>query len=558
MKRIYIIFSLSLLFVFGASTQLAQAQNTRNVTVTKDYVPELSASKKIVAPLTFNDTYTYQPDESSDIKLPDTWRTTLSAHDFRPVEFTYWDFATPEDFYLQADAGYPLSSDLVFRYTLQSKRDGYFSVGIIHNGDFAARTNIEGVERTIANSFAMHNGVDVSGGVLLGERLLEASATYDNSLFNRYAEVGDAARVNFNDANISVRFGDSFSNLRRLNFSIEAHGGYWAHKLPVAVDGNNGYGEASVGASATLARIFAKKNRVDITANYDMWMGGAAYRDMRFGLDVGYARKFNMFNVEAGVGYIFDRVAGRSKASHFITPHAKVLLDLKIDAFMPYVEFDTRVGQNSIASLYRRNAYLDFANMSSAFAKMANDRSYNLSVGFSGSVNTRFAYRVYFGTNFVRDYLLFYVNWDGNFGAATADNTRLIYGAEVEYMPIGGLRLGGSICGITDMTQSTYLFNDPSYEATIFAEYTLRRWQFGVTSDFVGRRNWTHLSEQGDMLSPITTKGYIDLGAKVSFKANKIVDVYVEGVNLLNAKIFDYANYYRSGIGFKAGVKIDF
>jgi rod shape determining protein RodA len=67
----------------------------------------------------------------------------------------------------------------------------------------------------------------------------------------------------------------------------------------VAVDGNNGYGEASVGASATLARIFAKKNRVDITANYDMWMGGAVYRDMRFGLDVGYARKFNMFNVEA-------------------------------------------------------------------------------------------------------------------------------------------------------------------------------------------------------------------------------------------------------------------
>lgn len=558
MKRINILYTLLFLAAVGVITTDAQAQNVRTVTVTKDYVPEVSATTKIVAPTTFNDTYVYEPEISNESVLPDTWRTTLSAHDFRPPQFSYWDFLTPKQFYIQADAGYPLSSDLIFRYTMQSKRDGYFNVGLIHNGDFAARQNTDGDKLPITNSFSMRNGIDVSGGVILGQRMLEAYAMYDNNLYNRYAEVNDPARINFHDANISVRFGDNFSNLKRLNFSVEAHGGYWAHRLPLAINGDDNYGEANVGVSATLARIFTKKNRVQIAANYDMWMGGNVYRDIRFGLDVCYARKFNMFNVEAGVGYMFDKVKGRSRASHFIMPHAKVLLDLKLDAFIPYVEFDTRVGQNSVASIYKRNPYIDFEKMTSAFAEMANDRSYDLSIGFSGSVNTRFAYRAYFGVSFVRDNLFFYINHDANFGATTANNTRLIYGAEIEYMPIGGLRLGGSIHGVVDTPKSLYYINDPAYEATVFAEYTLRRWQFGISSDFVGKRYWTHLNELGDMISPIITKGYIDLGAKVSFKATEMVDVYAQGVNLLNAKIFDYANYYRAGIGFKVGVKIDF
>jgi hypothetical protein len=289
-----------------------------------------------------------------------------------------------------------------------------------------------------------------------------------------------------------------------------------------------------------------------------MWLGGDVYRDTRLGLNVGYARKFGFVDVEAGVGYIFDKVSGRSKASHFITPFAKVLFDLKLDAFTPYIELDTKVGQNGVSSLYKRNPYIDFGYMYEGFANMANDRSYDVTIGFTGNVNTRFAYRAYFGANFIRDYLFFYVNHNGNFSADTADNTRLVYGAEIEYMPIGGLRLGGSFHGIVDMAEPLYFLNDPAYEANVFVEYTLRRWQFGISSDFVGKRYWSAIDERGGLLAPIEYKGYVDLGVKVGFKASKYVDVYLEGVNLINSKIYDYANYYRSGIGFKAGVKIEF
>lgn len=558
MKRTNIFALLLSIVAVVATTNNAWAQKSFNLTVDNNYTPEVSLATKIVAPTIFDDAYVYEPEIADNSMLPNTWRTTLNAHNFRPAQFSYWDFSNSKDFYLQAAAGYPLSSDLIFRYTLQSKRDGYFNVGVLHTGDYAPRYGIEGIKRPISNSFSMRNGVDVSGGVFFDERILEAYATYDNSLYNRYAEIGDPARVNFHDANLSVRFGDGFNNLKRLNFSVEAHGGYWAHKLPMSISGMDSYDEANVGVSATLARIFAKKNRVDLNLNYDMWMGGDIYRDMRLGLDVGYARKFKMFNVEAGVGYMFDKVGGRSKASHFIMPHAKVLLDLQLDAFTPYVEFDTRVGQNGVASLYKRNPYIDFAAMYSIFNQMANDRSYDLSVGFSGNVKTHFSYRAYFGVSFVRDYLLFYLNPNGNFSATTADNTRLVYGAEIEYMPIGGLRLGGSFHGIVDMAEPLYFLNDPAYEANVFVEYTLRRWQFGISSDFVGKRYWSAIDERGGLLAPIEYKGYVDLGVKVGFKASKYVDVYLEGVNLINSNIYDYANYYRSGIGFKAGVKIEF
>lgn len=550
MKRRNIFITLTLILTTGICFE-AHAQH--RVEVTKAYSPELTMSKKLLAPTVVNGTPKIELDIEYDVK-PDTWSTILEAHDFKPAKATYWDFNSPKNFYLQAAAGYPLTSNAILRYSIHSVRMGYLGVGVTHWGDYAARYSADGVKRSISNSLSMRNGVDVNGGLYINNRLLEGYATYNHSLYNRYAAV-DPASLNFHDANIAVRFGDNFANLKRLNFLVEAHGGYWAHNVPAFEN----YGEASVGASAKLARLFNQKNRVELRATYDMWLGGALYRDTRFGVTVGYARNFNIVKLEAGVGYMFDKVAGRSRASHFIMPRAKVLLDLKLDPFTPYVEVDTRVGQNSVASLYKRNPYIDFGAMSSQFASMANDINYNIIVGFSGNVQTRFAYRAYVGMSFVRDYLKFYITHNGAFAAVNDSDSRVIYGVELEYLPIGGLRIGGGIFGYFDTEKSRYVANTPTYEANLFAEYTLRRWQFAVTSDFIGKRRWSGMAVGSDV-APIAfvDKGDIDLGVKVGFTISNMIDVYVEGVNLLNSKIYDYAHYYRNGIGFKAGVKLEF
>lgn len=557
MKNTKIFSVLTLLAIAVGVCHEAEAQTMRRVEVTKAYSPEVSAATKLLAPTVINDTPVIEPDIEYDVK-PDTWSTTLSAHDFRPAKATYWDFTSPKHFYLQADAGYPLSSDLLLRYAMHSVRLGYFGVGVTHSGDYAARLSADGIKRSMANSLSMRNGIDVNGGLFVGDRLLEGYATYEHSLFNRYATLAPAS-LNFHDANISVRFGDNFANLKRLNFSVEAHGGYWAHRLPVAVADISGYGEASVGASAKMARLFNGKNRVELTAVYDMWLGGDVYRDTRFGVDVEYARKFKYVHVEAGVGYMYDKVNGRNRASHFITPHAKVLFDLKLNAFTPYVEVDTRVGHNSLSSLYKRNPYIDFAAMTSKFGTMANDLNYNMTLGFSGNVHTRFAYRAYIGMSFVRNELKFYVNQNGTFAATNDSDNRVIYGVELEYLPIGGLRLGGGIFGYIDTDKPRFVTNAPTYDANVFAEYTLRRWQFGVNADFIGKRRWSGVANENGV-APIAfmDKGDIDLGVRVNYRVSNMVDIYAEGINLLNSQIYDYAYYYRSGIGFKAGIKLEF
>ena len=60
-------------------------------------------------------------------------------------------------------------------------------------------------------------------------------------------------------------------------------------------------------------------------------------------------------------------------------------------------------------------------------------------------------------------------------------------------------------------------------------------------------------------MTTFTMPTTFDLGAGVSYRVSRIVEVFAQGQNLLNSKhIYDYAYYYRPGIGVKAGVKIDF
>ena len=36
------------------------------------------------------------------------------------------------------------------------------------------------------------------------------------------------------------------------------------------------------------------------------------------------------------------------------------------------------------------------------------------------------------------------------------------------------------------------------------------------------------------------------------------IEVFADGENLLNSRIYDFANYYRQGVGFMLGVKMNF
>ena len=557
MQKIAIITLLSLLLPLG----VAQAQESKRVEVTTIYRPEVGQATKLLAPTTLADSPTMDVEVVYDIK-PETWSIELQDQNFKAATATFWDYNRSRRGYMKLGVGAPLGSDVQLRYATQNNRVGYFGMALTHDGSFSKQSNCEGVEHPIAQSYDMRNELTLFGGVYAGRQMFEASLSSSYDVYNRYAELGDNPFcAQFGRSALALRYGDDFTDLSRINFSVEAHGDYWGHPMLRNVDLLLLVGEYNAGGSVKVAREF-KGNSVGLYAGYDMWSGIMPfdYLNTRFSAGVDYSYNFGIADLELGVGYMYDKVHGREKASHIVLPNAKLLFDLKTSAFAPYLAFDTNVSHNGAAALYAENPYLDFEAMNEHFSSMANTLSYDLSVGFTGVLSqSRFAYRAYVGFSFVKDDIFWYVPAPGLFAANTANNKRLIAGAELQYRPIANLLIGVGGHYRYDMNESNYVVSEPCWVADAIVEYRIKKFKVYAMTDVIGRREWSDMSSDTGLF---TTPTKVDLRAGVSFVVSQKCEIYADGYNLLNRTgdkaIYDYAYYYRNGIGFMAGVKFSF
>jgi hypothetical protein len=551
---------LALLVVVLAVAQGATAQEHKHVEVTTLYNPEVAAATKLVAPASVADSSELETEIEYGINT-NTWQLKLTDHYFKPAAASYWDFDRAKHFYARLGGGYPLGSEATLRYMTQNVRLGYFGVGVTHDGGYAPKCSALGVERLGAHSYDLRNELSLIGGVFVGCQMLEVDASYDFDIYNRYAEVAETPdRLYFHDGDIVVRYGDSFADLHRLNFGIELRGGYWRHAYNTGTCRVSPVPEFNGGGSVRLARAF-NRSVVEVRAGYDMWQQlSTSYRDMRFDVQVGYRRGFGFVDLEASLGYMYDRVRDRAKASHFVMPGVKAMFNFGLEAVVPYVELATTVSQNGVASLCAQNPYLDFVAMKDRLLTMPNTRNYDLSLGAVGSVaHERLSYRAYVGANFMRDQVVWYVLDNGNFGVDTGDNNRIFFGVELDYAPVGGLVLSARYRMHADNSTAKYAVDAARMSGEFKVEYMLKRWKFYVLGDLMGSRRWSsELMVNGEGSTVFKSPTTLDLRAGVSFKASRSVEVYADGYNLLNSTIYDYAYYYRNGVGFMAGVKIDF
>lgn len=562
-RDITTLIAISVIFCFALAPNTLCAQESKRVEVTTYYLPEVSEASKIDVPVRINDEPVIHPDIEYSVN-PETWQIELNPYTFKPATATYWDYNRASHFYAKLGAGYPLLTVGKLHYMTQNERVGYFGVGVDHDGDFALRVTPTGVERTMAQSYAMKNRVAMQGGVFAGKRMFEATVNYDYDIYNTYADMADDPfRQQFHDIGAGVRFGDDFADLSRLNFDVEIHGGYWSHPTYDAINNAStaAIQELRIGGTARAARIFGK-NRVGATIGYDLWSDGdrGAYSDNRAMIGVDYARKFGIVDIDAGVMYMYDKVEAREKASHFVMPHAKVLVDLQKAAFAPYAEFRTTVSQNGVRELYKQNPFIDYALLRPTLEMMPNTRSYDVAIGFSGSAwSKRLAYRAYAGFNFIRNQLFWYMTQMGWFGVHAADNTRSFVGVEVECQPVGGLNIALDFYAHANNNDCPYLDSESKMTADIKVEYIHKRWKVYAKADLFGRREWSG-EINGEGVAPLAFEmpTTVDLGVGASFRATRFVELYVDGLNLLNKRIYDFAHYYRPGAGFNAGVKLHF
>lgn len=535
---------------------VAAAQVDKQVEVTKEYVPSIAAAQKLAVEPDMTDTVRMRPDIDYSI-TPLSWQTNLTTGKFRPATMTYWEFNRPQPFYLKAGIGYPLSSVGDLCVTTQNPDVGFLMLYVNHEGAYEDIKNYFGEWH---DSRRMLNRAGVNLGCYAGRHTAEADLSYDNRLYHRYAGRTGAAglgdRVNTGAFEGAIRFGDDFKDLSRVNFDIALRGTIFSDNSPY-LDSRPDDRQFDYGGSASVARAFGR-HTLRFDAGYDAFTGGkdmSRYRNDVVHADLRYGRRGGFIDYDLGADYWYDRHRGASDR-HYISPFLHMRFNVSRKGhFIPFIEVDGELQNNDYMSLTRENPYIIPGT-----ALQRNTMGYNFRFGIAGNAaRDRIAYRLLVGLSIVDNCRFWYVADDMFFGVATARRNALWFDAEFTYRPVSSFALSLAATGHSYSSDIDINLGCPAFESQAKAEYSVRRWKFGVAADMKGKTRWTNMRGQTrEDWTVFSTPFTVDLAASVEWQYRNDIGFFLEGRNLLNRRIYPLAYYPDYGIGFTFGVKVQF
>jgi len=575
MKKIHIAWLL-LALPLGAAAQVE-----KQVEVSKSYLPEVAPATKLAIVPDLVDTVKIRPDIDYEI-APRSLNTNLATHIFRPATVTYWEFNRPTPFYLKAGAGYPLRSVLDFYATTQNPSIGYALLYLNHEGDWAKIRNDAG--RKPASSH-MLNRIGMAAGRYLGRHMLEGTVYYDNRLFHRYGASDPAddllvgSRINFGEAGLRIRIGDDFYDNHKVNFDVEAYGTFFHDntKTLSLLDAR----QIDGGIRGSIGFRF-RKHLLQLRAGFDgAWGAGdmSAYASNRYTAALRYRFSSRTLKAEAGIDYIHSRIvpnATDKERFDYFFPYLRLRLDAGSGAFVPFLEADGELHDNSFRSLIRENPYV-ITGM--ALPKSTVD--YNLRFGVSGNVSNKFAYRLFVCMTWTENARY----WFGlnlpqaeeptsnflQFGVVQARRNTAVLGGELTWRPARDFRIEWTLRGylhdfIAKAGDRELGGGLPALESTLGLKYDHRKFSIGATAHLVSTRHWSNLLLRPDADGTLTAYGFstykapitVDLRLGIDYRLSHTVTLFAEGLDLTDQRLFDWANYPLQGIGFVAGVKLVF
>ena len=519
------------------------------------------------------DTVAIRPEIDYTI-VPKSFASALSTEKFRPAKVTYWEYAKSYPFYIKAGAGYPLVSE-VDAYASTNRADvGYLSAYVNHRGSYSDIQTINPITNTEFKGKAkqMSNRVGVNGGKYIGRYTFNGDVYYDADIFHRYAQPksDDAIdEINYENIALAMSFGDSFADMSKVNFSIYAAADYYNDKSEQLPDFERKMQQFSASAGLKLGRNIGTKARLYAAFDYQGNYGLKFLENYGNSLFSG-AVKFeynlkSLLDIKAELKYCNDKLTGQ-KSRHHILPNVYVGFNVgQRDILVPYVEVDSRLEQNSYQHLQQANPYIMLRE--SEYQPLPNTTIFNMRIGFTGhTTNNKLSYRLNANAAFMND-ALYWINVNNiGFDVTTAAQNIITLNASLEYKPLSTLLLGAGFKWILYDENFVDVENGkPNFEANFNIQYTHRKFAIGAKADIIGSRSWSFAGEyfEGDVRDNFTLHSYTypvccDLGLTFDWFVAKQCTIYIEGRNLGNAKIYDYALYRRLGVGAVAGIKVQF
>ena len=585
---------IAILIMLCAMPFVASAEVTKHVEVSKRYTPEIGDAKKLDVAPNMVDTMTIRPDIDYTI-TPRSFASALGTHRFNPASVTYWEHKHQNPFYLKLGIGYPLNSVGDLYASVHRAGVGYLTGYINHHGNYSKLAYVDGFDKVKYKdnrSMQMNNKFGVMGGKYFGRYTLSGDLFYRMDLYHRYpfhnqlAEDGVSAleykrrKIDFEDVNLSLAFGDSFTDFSHLNFKAYALMDWYNDKSETFVD-NARYQQMNVKAGAALAREITKRSALSFDFNYEGYYGMKSlnsYKNSIVGFDLRYRyRSGGLVDLTAGAKVLYDNnPADVVKQNRW---HAFPYLSLSLNindkgAFVPYVEVNGELQNNSYYSLVQRNPYI--AILGGAYGSLSvdgavpNTELYNVRFGVSGhSANNKFAYRFYANMSFTKNALYWYNVNQIFFGVQGASRNIWSLCGAVDYKPISQLLLTAQLKGSVYNGDSALENGMPNVEALVKARYTHDKFSAGVSMELIGPMKWTCVRDDSLFLpestKPITSDVFksntsLNLSLYGDYHVSKSCTVYGEVNNVLGDLLptYHWAFYRELGASFTVGVKVLF
>ena len=573
----------------------ASAQTAKQVVVTKDFASEISTDKKKMdfAP-SMADTVKMRPDIDYSI-TPRSFASALGTHRFNPATVTYWEYQRKYPFYLKVGAGYPLNTVGDLYASVHRADVGYLTAYANHYGQYSKlkyKNGFDGATYKDNRSMQMNNKFGVMGGKYFGRYTLAGDLYYRMDtyhrypLHNEYAEDGTPIleykrrKVDFEDVNLALSFGDSFADYSHLNFKVYALANLYNDKSERFIEGEH-YQQMNVKAGATVAREITKRSALSLSVDYEGYYGLKSlkgYDNSIVGLDVRYRyRSGGLIDLTAGAKVLYDNnPADKVKQSRW---HAFPYLSMSLNindkgAFVPYVEVNGELQNNSYYSLTRRNPFVAILGgvdgSLSANTVLPNTELYNVRFGVSGhSANSKFAYRFYANMSFMRNAIYWYNINQIFFGAESASRNIWSLCGAIDYKPISQLLLTAQVKGSLYNGGASVEDAMPNVEALVRARYTHKKFTVGLSMELLGPTKWTCIQDYSLFLPettlPIQSEVFraptsLNLSLYGDYHVNKTCTVYAEVNNILGdvLPIYHWAFYREMGASFAVGVKVQF
>ena len=589
MKRYIAILIMLCVVPFAASAEV-----TKKVEVTKQYTPEIGEANKIDIAPNMVDTTALRPDIDYTIK-PRSFASALGTHRFNPASVTYWEHRHQYPFYLKLGVGYPLNSVGDLYGSVHRASVGYLAGYANHYGSYSKlkyKDGFDGQDYKDNRSLQMNNKFGVMGGKYMGRYTLTGDVFYRMDLYhryplhNQYLKDGTPVleykhrKIDYNDLNVSLAFGDSFTDYSHLNFKVYALADWYKDKSENFIVDDH-YQQMNVKAGGALARAITKHSALTLDINYEGYYGMQslkAYKNSVVGADLRYIyRSGGLVDLTVGAKVLYDRNPADAEKQNRVHAFPYLSMSLNINnkgSFVPYVEVNGELQNNSYYSLVRRNPYvaiLGGANGSlSADRVVPNTELYNVRFGVSGhTADSKFAYRFYANMSFMKNAIYWYNINQIFFGVESASRNIWSLCGAVDYKPISQLLITAQVKGALYNGDSNLENAMPNVEALLKAQYTHKKFTVGLTAELLGPTKWiciqdyklflpesTHSVMTGVFRAPTS----LNLSIYGDYRVSKTCTVYGEVNNILGDVMptYHWAFYRELGASFTAGVKVLF